>query len=271
MVELGSGLGVVSAALVHMGADVVATDGEYSVVYQLQENLDQNFKILPMESECTEEEIEELPKEVCFPMSTSVTDQEDQLSQFPRKEDIGRYDCVRHWWGSDIKSIENSRLLNNDMNDGIIGSISDEKFHVDVIIAADVVYGDKEDVWDALKNSIESICKIGKVPMTNTDKVCTVDIASGDRCTSKEQKKTILLVAQTARYPELEKKFYQGLEDSGFSQIFRRCISRNKEDVLDCSYESDACTEWEWDNDFDSCGDEGVKMRHQLFGYLCPS
>ena len=270
VVELGSGLGVVSAALVHLGADVVCTDGEQSVVYQLQENLDSNFKDLSEESECTEEEMEELPKEVCFP-AASLPHNGDQPNNFSRKENVGRYDCVKHWWGSDIQAIKESTLLNIDN-----GIFEDEaggnnNVLVNFIIAADVVYGDKEIVWDALKKSIENICRIGKTKTasTNNERVCTISSNDEGECTS-EKERTILLVAQTARYPELEKQFYRNLEDSGFKQIFKRCISRSGENVLDCSYKSDACSEWEWENDFDGCDDESISMRHQLLGYFCP-
>ena len=263
VVELGSGLGVVSAALIHLGADVVCTDGEQSVVYQLQENLDRNFKDSSIESECTVEEMEELPEEVCFPM-VSTSNDGDQQTRFPQKENIGRYDCVKHWWGNDVRAIEKSTLLKDD-ND------SSNSISVNFVVAADVVYGDKEDVWDALRKSIENICRIGKSTSSPTNnEESPTDNSNNGECISSDQDRTILLVAQTARYPELEKQFYKNLEDSGFTQIFRRCISRNSESVLDCSFESDACSEWEWENDFDSCDDESISMRHQLFGYLCP-
>ena len=270
VVEMGSGLGVVSAALVHLGANVICTDGEQSVVYQLQDNLDRNFKGASMESECTEEEMEELPEEICSPMvSTSHSNDEIQV---PRKENIGGYDCVKHWWGSDIRAIEKSWLLTSDDSDGNV----EEAATVDIIIAADVVYGDNEEVWDSLKHSIESICNIGKgkvkKPSTSVESMgsCSSGSSNEGECESKDGKKTLLLLAQTARYPKFEKKFYQNLENSGFLQIFKRCISRNGANILDCSYASDACSEWEWENDFDSCDDESINIRHQLFGYLCP-
>lgn len=121
---------------------------------------------------------------------------------------------------------------------------------VDFIVGSDIVYGDKVDLWDALLVSIEQICRLGR-PLGS-------------------EGHTVLLMAQTARYPIYERQFYEKLEAQGFRRIFHRCISRDAQGKLNCGSNADSCNEWEWDHDFDSCADTDVVMRHQLYGYLCP-
>lgn len=75
--ELGSGLGVTAATFLHIGASIVCTDGEETVVTQLQENLLRNFS--PAQSSCP------------------------QL-----------FDSVQHLWGEDISRIADSHVLRSD-------------------------------------------------------------------------------------------------------------------------------------------------------------
>ena len=77
VVELGSGLGVTAATFLHIGAAVVCTDGEESVVAQLQDNLYRNFS--PEQSD------------VCPP-----------------------FDCIHHLWGEDVSPITGSHVLNRE-------------------------------------------------------------------------------------------------------------------------------------------------------------
>lgn len=76
VVELGSGLGVTAATFLHVGAAVVCTDGEESVVAQLQHNLHRNFS--PEHSD------------VCPP-----------------------FDCIHHLWGDDVSPIASSYVLSH--------------------------------------------------------------------------------------------------------------------------------------------------------------
>ena len=119
---------------------------------------------------------------------------------------------------------------------------------VDFIVASDVVYGDKVEAWDSLIETIRSISRIGR---------------------TTDSPRTVLLMAQTARYPVYERQFYKKLETLGFQKIFHKCISRNATGDLDCSSEADACSEWEWDFDFDACQDTEISFRHQLYGFYC--
>lgn len=83
VVELGSGLGVTAATLIHLGASVVCTDGEESVVTQLKENLDNNFKGHSHENDTNKDNS----------CKTVV------------------YDCVNHLWGGDTSNITSSSIL----------------------------------------------------------------------------------------------------------------------------------------------------------------
>ena len=83
VVELGSGLGVTAVTLIHLGASVVCTDGEESVVTQLKENLDNNFK--------------------------GRSPENDTNKNYSCKPAV--YDCVNHLWGGDTSNITSSSIL----------------------------------------------------------------------------------------------------------------------------------------------------------------
>jgi hypothetical protein len=123
-----------------------------------------------------------------------------------------------------------------------------------VIIASDVVYGDNESIWDMLILSIENIAKIGRERHTP----------------NSNNNRTLLLMAQTARYPTSEKKFYKKLKEKGFSLIFHRCISRDAINNLSCSSDAESCNDWEWQFDYDGCEDESITYRHQLYAFNFP-
>ena len=87
IVELGSGLGVTAATFVHLGASIICTDGEESVVDQLRENLERNFG----------------------------TDARSTVLDETYCSSHGHFDCVYHRWGESVDSIASSSILKEEI------------------------------------------------------------------------------------------------------------------------------------------------------------
>jgi hypothetical protein len=142
VLELGSGLGLTSIILSSLGAKVLATDGEETVVNQLSRNFDLNLN---------------------------------------KRERENCKSCV-HQWGDDFQDIFN--CLNQPP-----GWTSPHLF--DVIIAADVVYGEDPKIWSLLEQSIQQAVELPH--------------------SQPSQAYPIILIAQTERYPEKEAFFFRRL------------------------------------------------------------
>lgn len=115
VLELGSGLGLLTISLLLLGSHVVATDGEGSVVEQLNKNVTKNF----VEYNVDNNGLEKL-----------------------------NYQGLVHLWGTDVSPLFNA-LIN--ATEGCDESNSPV---FDVLVASDVVYGEDESVWNLLLNSI---------------------------------------------------------------------------------------------------------------------
>jgi hypothetical protein len=141
VLEFGSGLGLTSILLSSLGAKVLATDGEATVVEQLTRNFDLN------------------------------------LNEMIRSHCVG---CV-HRWGDDFQSLKD--CLDQSARTWATATIPPL---FDVILAADVVYGEDMQVWSLLEQSIQN----------------------GIACSHPSP---LILIAQTERYPEREAIFFRKL------------------------------------------------------------
>lgn len=115
ILEFGSGLGLTSIILASLGAKVIATDGEETVVDQLSKNFDLN------------------------------------LDSISRKNVIS---CV-YRWGDNIQTIFDclSDTTTNNNNEWVKKV---EPFSFDIILAADVVYGEDPYIWSLLQQSLQT-------------------------------------------------------------------------------------------------------------------
>jgi hypothetical protein len=141
VLEFGSGLGLTSIILSSLGAKVLATDGEATVVEQLTRNFDLNLN--------------EMIRDHCV-------------------------SCV-HRWGDDFEPLKDCL----DQSSKTWAATTTPPLF-DVILAADVVYGEDMKIWSLLEQSIEN------------------GIAYS-------HPSPIILIAQTERYPEKEAFFFRKL------------------------------------------------------------
>jgi hypothetical protein len=147
VLEFGSGLGLTSIILSSLGAKVLATDGEETVVNQLSRNFDLNL---------------------------NSNDRENCKS------------CV-YEWGNDFQQIFNC----------LDQSPSWTSPHLfDLIIAADVIYGEDPKIWSLLEQSIQQAVELSH---------------AAHRMPTVLQPQPIILIAQTERYPEKESFFFRRL------------------------------------------------------------
>lgn len=128
VVELGSGLGLLATTLLLLGSTVVATDGEATVVEQLNTNIATNEEVIL------------------------------------GSRDVLMYGGMVYEWGSDV-SLLTDRLgaiytENKCFKAHTTAADTTEPGVFDVIVASDVVYGADEAVWDLLLDSIVNLTKL---------------------------------------------------------------------------------------------------------------
>jgi predicted nicotinamide N-methyase len=156
VLELGAGLGLLATTLLLLGAAVVATDGEISVVEQMNRNLDMN-------------------REGVLEAAGAF-----------------RYSGVVFDWGTDISLLTDNltEIYNTFSNSTDRDTCTDTSTHsicthhqksayFNVIIASDVVYGSDVTVWDKLLQSIVELTKL-------TNEKVLVLIAQTERYKSSE-------------------------------------------------------------------------------------
>lgn len=140
VVELGSGLGLASIVAAHMGARVYCTDGDALVVDMCARNVARNTATLaPQQS----------------PAGSSASDHLD-LGGTPRDPRTRvAPEVAKLYWGNE-SDLEAARAwLETARKAG--ATAAEEPLTADVVLLADVVYGEHPDAWRALVDTIRTL------------------------------------------------------------------------------------------------------------------
>lgn len=148
VLELGAGLGLLTSTLLFLGATVLSTDGELTVVDQMNKNLLLNKDAIVAE--------------------------------------WGAFNCdgLVFEWGEDTTALTDSlAVIQSRSRDGHSSEgqcVSSLSPHFDVIVASDVVYGSDMTVWDKLLQSLVDLTK------TTSGESVLILIAQTERYKSSE-------------------------------------------------------------------------------------
>lgn len=196
VLELGSGLGLTSIILASLGAKVIATDGEETVVDQLSKNFDLNLN----------EELRDNVVSCVYRWGDSLQTIFDCLNESYNHNQEHKKEVI------EVVEVVETKINSIDKHDW-----KKTLFSFDVILAADIVYGEDTYVWSLLQQTLQ----MSSMSLT------TLNQHHSNTNLQTQSPTPLILIAQTERYPEKERIFFNQLDE-----IF------NLRDIIDISGEA---------------------------------